>query len=237
MKLPEIKGFIDLSLVDWDGKVSAVIFLPGCNFRCPFCYNSTIVLRPEQLPTMPFEEIRHYLTEKRGWLDGVVITGGEPTIHTELPHLCKQIKELQLLVKLDTNGTNSQMVEELIAQGLVDYIAMDIKAPLTIESYSRATGVTVEKLLNEVKRTLEFLINNHVDCEFRTTLIRTVHGVKDLKQMCLSLQGCQKYVLQNFKGDVETLDPKFKEIKPFSQLEMERFLSLTRQTLPNASIR
>lgn len=237
MKPLEIKGFIDLSLVDWDGKVSAVIFLPGCNFRCPFCYNSTIVLRPEQLPTIPFERIKHYLTEKRGWLDGVVITGGEPTIHTELPHLCRQIKELQLLVKLDTNGTNPQVIEELIAQGLVDYIAMDIKAPLTIESYSRATGVTMEKLLNEVKRTLKFLMDNHVDYEFRTTLVRTVHGVKDLKQMHRSLQGCRKYVLQNFKGDVETLDPKFKEIKPFSQLEMERFLSLTKQTMPNASTR
>ena len=237
MKPLEIKGFIDLSLVDWDGKVSAVIFLPGCNFRCPFCYNSTIVLRPEQLPTIPFKRIKHYLTEKRGWLDGVVITGGEPTIHTELPHLCRQIKELGLLVKLDTNGTNPQMIEELIAQGLADYIAMDIKAPLTIESYSRATGVTMEKLLNEVKRTLKFLMDNHVDYEFRTTLVRTVHGVKDLKQMHRSLQGCRKYVLQNFKGDVETLDPKFKEIKPFSQLEMERFLSLTRQTLPNASTR
>lgn len=237
MKPPEIKGFIDLSLVDWDGKVSAVIFLPGCNFRCPFCYNSTIVLRPEQLPTIPFERIRKYLTEKRGWLDGVVISGGEPTIHTELPHLCRQIKELQLLIKLDTNGTNPQMIEELIAQRLVDYIAMDIKAPLTIESYSKATGVTMGKLLNKVKRTLEFLMDNHVDYEFRTTLVRTVHGVKDLKQIHRSLQGCRKYVLQNFKGDVETLDPEFKGTKPFSQLEMEGFLILAKQALPNALIR
>ncbi len=237
MKLPEIKGFIDISLIDWDGKVSAVIFLPGCNFRCPFCYNSTIVLTPEKLTTIPFERIRQYLTEKRDWLDGVVITGGEPTIHPELSNLCQFIKELHLPVKLDTNGTNPQIVKDLTAQGLVDYVAMYIKAHMTVESYSRASGITIGKLLNEVKGTLKFLLDSFANYEFRTTLVPTIHDEEDLKQISHNLQGCRKYVLQNFKGDVETLDPTFEKIIPFSQLDMERFLQLTKKTLPKAMIR
>ena len=237
MKLPEIKGFIDLSLVDWDGKVSAVMFLPYCNFRCPFCYNIGLVLNPEEMKTIPYEEIEQYLAKNKDWLDGVAITGGEPTIHNELPTLCKQIKELGLGVKLDTNGTNSEMVRQLIVQKLVDYIAMDVKAPLTQEKYSNAIGVNAEKLLAEVEKTVEVLLNNSVDYEFRTTLVPTIHGANDIKQICSKIKGCKKYVLQSFKGDVETLDPKFQNIESFSQGEMEEFLKLASKFVPNAFLR
>ena len=237
MKLPEIKGFIDLSLVDWDGKVSAVIFLPHCNFRCPFCYNLGFVLKPEEMQTIPYEEVKQYLTKNKGWLDGVTITGGEPTIHNELPTLCKQIKELGLSVKLDTNGTNSAMVQKLIAQGLVDYIAMDFKAPLTQEKYSHAIGVNAEKLLVEVEKTIEVLLSSSVDYEFRTTLVPTIHSKNDIKQICSRIKGCKKYVLQCFKGEVETLDPTFKNVKSFPQEEMKEFLKLAREIVPNTLLR
>lgn len=237
MKLPEIKGFIDLSLVDWDGKVSVVVFLPYCNFRCPFCYNITLVLKPEEMQTIPYEEIEQYLTKNKDWLDGVAITGGEPTIHNELPTLCKQIKELGLGVKLDTNGTNSVMVQKLIAQKLVDYIAMDVKAPLTPEKYSHAIGVDAEKLLTEVEKTMEVLLDSSVDYEFRTTLVPTSHDKNDIKQICSRIKGCKKYVLQSFKGDVETLDPNFKNVKSFSLREMEEFLKLARDIVPNTFLR
>ena len=143
----EIKGFIDLSLSDWDGKLCSVIFLPGCNLRCPFCYNSTLVLHPETVETVPFLHVEDYLRKQRSWIDGVCITGGEPTIHKDLPELCSKLKETGFLVKVDTNGTYPKMVKKLIDNGLVDYIAMDIKAPLTVEKYSKATGANVEKLL------------------------------------------------------------------------------------------
>ncbi|MDH5449208.1 MAG: anaerobic ribonucleoside-triphosphate reductase activating protein [Candidatus Bathyarchaeota archaeon] len=237
MKLPEIKGFIDLSLVDWDGKVSAAIFLPHCNFRCPFCYNLSFVLKPEGMQTIPYQEIEQYLTKNMDWLDGVTMTGGEPTIHNELPTLCKQIKELGLDVKLDTNGTNSSMVQKLIEQGLVDYVAMDFKAPLTQEKYSHAIGVNAEKLLAEVEKTVEVLLSSSVDYEFRTTLVPTIHGKNDIKQICSKIRDCKKYVLQCFKGEVETLDPKFRNIESFSQEEMEEFLKLAREIVPNTLLR
>jgi len=237
MKLPEIKGFIDLSLVDWDGKVSAVMFLPHCNFRCPFCYNLTFVLKPEKMQTIPYEEVEQYLTKNKGWLDGVAITGGEPTVHNDLPTLCKQIKELGLGVKLDTNGTNSTMVQKLITQRVVDYVALDIKAPLTQEKYSNAIGINAEKLLAEVEKTVEILLNSSVDYEFRTTMVPTIHDKKDIEQICSRIKGCRKYVLQCFKGEVETLDPTFKNVKSFSQEEMEEFLKLANEIVPNSFLR
>ncbi len=237
MKLPEIKGFIDVSLVDWDGKVSAVIFLPSCNFRCPFCYNTTLVLKPETLKTIPYEEIGKYLVRNKGWLDGVTITGGEPTIHDSLPNLCKQIKETGLQVKLDTNGTNSAATEELIAKELVDYIAMDLKAPLNRKKYSQAIGVNAENMLNDVKKTLAALFKSSMDYELRTTMVPTIHNKNDLEQMCMEIRDCKKYVLQNFKEDVELLDPKLRNVKPFSPTEMEEFLKQAKELVPNTFLR
>ena len=145
----EIKGFVDLSLVDWDGKLSCVIFLPNCNFRCPFCHNTTLVLHPERGETIPFERVEDYLNKQKDWLDGVCITGGEPTLHNDLPDLCSKLKEIGFLVKVDTNGTNPTMMKELMNKSLINYIAMDIKAPLTAEKYSKATGINAKKLLGK----------------------------------------------------------------------------------------
>jgi pyruvate formate lyase activating enzyme len=237
MKLPEIKGFVDLSLVDWDGKVSAVIFLPHCNFRCPFCYNSTLVLEPEKMTTIPYEEIGRYLTTNKSWLDGVAITGGEPTVQQELPTLCRRIKKLDLKVKLDTNGTNSPMVKTLIAEELVDYIALDVKAPLSNKKYSQSVGIDAEKLLPEVETTIDLLLENPVDYEFRTTLVPTIHEKSDIQRICGRIQGCKKYALQNFRSGVETLDPKYSNLKSFSPSEMKAFLKLARKTVFNTFLR
>ncbi|UCB60439.1 MAG: anaerobic ribonucleoside-triphosphate reductase activating protein [Candidatus Bathyarchaeota archaeon] len=237
MKLPDIKGFIDLSLVDWDGKVSAVIFLPYCNFRCPFCYNTALVTGAEEMPTVPSEEVVRYLSKNRKWLDGVAITGGEPTIHGELPALCKRIKELGMGVKLDTNGTNSVMVKELMADKLVDYIALDVKAPLTVETYSRVAGVNMAALMMEVENTAALLMKSSLDYEFRTTLVPTIHSKTDLERICSEIGGCRRYVLQNLKENVATLDPKFGKATPFSREEMEEFLASARKVVPNTYLR
>jgi pyruvate formate lyase activating enzyme len=233
MKPPEIKNFVPLSCVDWDGKVSAVVFLPNCNFRCPFCYNTALVLNPEKLETKPFEEIQQHLRKNKGWLDGIVITGGEPTINEMLHNLCEKIKKLGLGVKLDTNGTNPAMVERLVEEELVDYVALDVKAPLNVAAYSKASGVNAENLLAKVEKTIQILLDGLVDYEFRTTLVPTIHGEEDVEQICGKIKGCKKYVLQNFLGDVETLDPKLRIVKPFSTAEMERFLELAKKKVPN----
>lgn len=233
----EIKGFVDLSLVDWDGKVSSVIFLPYCNMRCPYCYNSYLVLHPEKLPTISFEEIESYLKENRGWIDGIVITGGEPTVHIDLPKLCSRIKELGFLVKVDTNGTNPDMVKNLIAKQLVDYVAMDVKAPLVEGKYSEASGVNVKNLLVKMKETIDALLRSRVEYEFRTTMVPTLHTKEDVKKICHEIRGCKKYAIQNYKGNVETINPKFKKLQPFSENEMKTFLATARKVIPNVILR
>lgn len=233
----EIKGFIDLSLVDWDGKVASVMFLPRCNLRCPFCYNSSFVLHPESHPTVPLEEVMGYLEKNREWVDGVAITGGEPTVHADLPELCSKLKEMGFLVKLDTNGTNPTMVKELIADGLVDYVAMDVKAPLTEEDYSRVCGVNAKNMLGKIRETTRILLNSNVDYEFRTTVVPTLHTKEDIVKISREIKGCRKYALQNFKGDVDPINPEFKKLKTFTDKEMQVFLEAAKKTVPNAVLR
>ena len=235
----EIKGVVDLSLVDWDGKLSSVIFLPRCNFRCPFCHNYPLVLHPEREKTIPLELVEDNLRKQRYWLDGVCITGGEPTLHGDLPDFCSKLKDMGLLVKIDTNGTNPRMIQELIEKGLVDYVAVDIKAPLTLEKYSKAIGVDAKNFLGKVKETVGILLNSEVDYEFRTTVVPTLHSEKDIEKISRDIRGCKKYVLQKFDVSVrkKTLDPAFSKLKPFTDEEMKVFLTAARENVPNAKIR
>lgn len=235
----EIKGVIDLSLVDWDGKISSVFFLPSCNFRCPYCHNVSLVLHPETEETTPFERVEDYLKKQRTWIDGICITGGEPTLHSDLPDLCSKLKEMGFLVKLDTNGSNPMMVKALIEKRLVDYVAVDIKAPLTAEKYSKAIGVNAEKLLKKVKETVRILLGSKIDYEFRTTVVPTLHEEKDIEEICHSIKGCKKYVLQKFDVSVgkETLDSDFIKLKSFTDKEMGIFLTTAQRFLPNVKLR
>ena len=235
----EIKGFINLSLVDWDGKLSSVLFVPNCNFRCPFCYNSTLILHPERVETVPFERVEDYLKKQRNWIDGVCITGGEPTLHKDLPDLCSKLKKMGFLVKIDTNGTNPTMMKELMDKRFMDYIALDIKAPLTVKKYSRATGINAEKLLEKVEETIKILLESKMDYEFRTTLVPTLHEEEDIKEICEGIKGCKKYVLQKFDLSLgkTTIDPEFSKLKPFTDKEMKTFLAIAREIVPNAKLR
>ena len=235
----EIKGVIDLSFADWDGKISSVLFLPNCNLRCPYCHNVSLVLHPETEETTPFERVEDYLRRQRAWVEGVCITGGEPTLHSDLPDLCSKFKEMGFSVKLDTNGTNSMMVKALIEKGLVDYIAMDVKAPLTVAKYSRAIGVNAGKLLGDVEETVRTLLGSKKDYELRTTVVPTLHEEKDIEEICHSIEGCRKYVLQRFdvRGGKETLDSNFSKLKPFTDEEMEMFLAKAQRLLPNVKLR
>jgi len=233
----EIKGFVDISLVDWDEKVSSTIFLADCNMRCPFCYNVPLVLHPEKLRTIPFEEITEYLERNREWIDGVVITGGEPTIYVDLPNLCEKIKKLRFLVKIDTNGTNPTLIRGLVNKKLVDYIAMDIKAPLEQDKYYVAVGVTTPNLLNKILETINILQDSQIDYEFRTTVVPTIHKEEDIEEICQKIKNCKKYVLQNYKTNVETINPNFRNLKPFSQEELKTFLRIARKIIPNTTLR
>lgn len=167
----------------------------------------------------------------------MVITGGEPTIHEDLPILCQEIKKLDFLVKLDTNGTNPKMIKDLINRGLIDYIAMDVKAPFTEDKYTKASGVNTTALLAKIEETTQTLLENGVEYEFRTTLVPTLHTKSDIREICEKIKSCKKYVLQNFRADTETIDPSFQKLKTFSKAEIESFFNVAKDLIPNTILR
>ncbi|PVX25006.1 MAG: anaerobic ribonucleoside-triphosphate reductase activating protein [Candidatus Bathyarchaeum sp.] len=234
----DVKGFLDVSFVDWDTKISSVVFVGGCNFRCPFCHNVNLVLQPENLDTIPMVFIDEQLDKQKGWIDGVCITGGEPTLYGRLPEFCQKLKQRGLLVKLDTNGTNPALLKELIDKRLVDYVAMDVKAPLDTENYSKATGVKAEKLLEKVKQSIKLLMDSGIDYEFRTTVVPTIHTVKDIEQLCNQIKGCKKYVLQKFDVSIgkTVLDEKFME-KKIDEDEFQKYIDVAQKIIPHTTYR
>ena len=147
-----IKGHLPVTLLDWEGKVATVLFLGGCNFRCPFCHNPELVLRPDEQPTVPFEDVTAYLAGKKGWIDGVVITGGEPTLSPGLRPLIEKIRALGYPVKLDTNGSNPSVLGALLDAGLVDYVAMDIKSRFEDYAAATQTDVSIKAIIEGLNR-------------------------------------------------------------------------------------
>ena len=234
----DVKGFIDVSFVDWDGKVTSVIFLPNCNFRCPFCHNVNLVLNPEKIETIPFEDIEDQLGKHKDWIDGVCVTGGEPTLHKDLPELLSKIKNMGFKVKLDTNGTNPKLLRELLNQDLVDYVAMDIKAPLNVKSYSRIVGVNVDNLLEKIKESIKILMESGIEYEFRTTIVPTLHTLKDIKEICLSLRNCKKFVIQKFDVGIgnSIIDPNLLS-KTISETEIQEFFKTATEIISNVKVR
>ena len=230
-----IKGFKEVSFLDWDGKVSAVLWVPYCNFRCPFCYNVDLLLHPEDSPDIPWEKIERYLKREKGFIDGVVITGGEPFFHKDLSVLTKKIKDLGLLVKVDSNGSFPQRLKEMIEKGLVDYLAMDIKAPLKKTEYQRASG-TKGDILKEVKESIKIIMNSGVDYEFRTTVVPTIHNEDSILQIGKEIAGAKKFVLQNF-FTAKTLDPSFSNLTPYPLERLQKMAKLLSPYLKNVSIR
>lgn len=204
----EIKGFIETSFLDWPGKVCAVLFLPSCNLRCPFCHNHELVLHPEQLPTYPFAHIEKRLKSLRGWLDGVCISGGEPTLQGRLPELLQSIRDLGLWVKLDSNGTRPEVLESLISQGLIDYLAMDIKGPLEAEAYGRCSGGPIS--LSDIRRSMDLIRSGRVRGEFRTTVIPKWHTPAVLDRMGLEIGQGYRWIQQEF-NPAQAMDPALRE--------------------------
>lgn len=190
-----IKGFFPCSLIDWPGKLAAVLFLGGCNWKCPHCHNPVLAWEPNKLPAVNRAQIMKHLENKLGWLDGVVITGGEPTIHhRDLSELCRDIKKRGLAVKLDTNGSYPVHVRYLIDAGLVDCVAMDIKAPMRL--YDQVAGIKV--IAKHIEASIQLLKNHRPDLEviFRTTLIPGLVGDEEVKEIAEWLG--EKPIIQPF---------------------------------------
>jgi pyruvate formate lyase activating enzyme len=232
----EIKGFIPSTMLDWEGMLASTLFLPRCNFRCPFCQNPDLVLNPSTLETVPLGVVLDYLADREGWVDGVCITGGEPCLHDDLPGLCASLKGAGVKVKLDTNGSMPGMLSGLMGEGLVDCVAMDIKAPLEPGPYRVATGVDDPRLLPAVLESLDILRSSDVDREFRTTVVPLMHGPSEVSLIAKSLAGEERYVLQHFSPR-DTLDPRFAALKPFTEEHMENMLENARRYVPGTIVR
>ncbi len=208
----EIKGFLETSFLDWPEKLCSVLFLPYCNFRCPYCHNHPLVFHPGQYSTIPLKDIFGRLHSLKNWIDGVCLTGGEPTLHADLPSLIREIKRHRFPVKLDTNGSNPEMLENMIEAGKIDFVSMDVKAPLDPFRYSRSTGLPVN--LKPILESIEILKRGKVEYEFRMTVVPGFHKEEDIQTVGAQLKVGRRFVLQNFNPG-NPLDPSLKNIVPY----------------------
>ncbi len=207
-----IGGLQKLTLIDYPGKLAATIFLSGCNFRCPFCYNPELVL-PEKIniSSLDQEEVFSFLNNRKGMIDGVVICGGEPTLHNDLLEFIAKIKEMNFAVKLDTNGSNPDIVSDLIAKNLIDYVAMDIKAPK--KKYEILTGKDFD--MEQIEKTINILKDGNIDYEFRTTIVPLLLEKEDILSIAQWIRPAKRYYLQQFKVE-NTLNSEFSKLNPYS---------------------
>lgn len=227
----KICGLNKTTLLDYPGKVAATIFLGSCNFRCPFCHNSSLVLHASREPEISREEVLSFLKKRKGILEGVCITGGEPTLSPELGDFLQEIRDLGYPVKLDTNGSRPETLKELVSKGVVDKIAMDIKA--CPENYGNLAGLLYPDL-DSIGKSVDFLMEGHVDYEFRTTVVKELHTEKDFREIGQWLKGAKAYYLQAYKDSEEVLQPGFCS---YSLPELERFRSILLETIPLVEIR
>lgn len=221
----EIKfgGWQRSSLIDFPSKISVVLFTVGCPFRCPFCHNPSLVLPEKFEQGLPIEEVQAFLEKRRGVLDGVVISGGEPTIHAGLPDFLRYVKDLGFSTKVDTNGVYPEVIQQLMDAALVDYWAMDVKTSMA--AYRDVAHVPVPTAA--IQRSIFLLLHGGSDYEFRTTVVRGIHTADDCEQMAREVAGAKRYILQRFQKG-ETIDPSMKDVEPHSDAEMDAFCERVR---------
>ncbi|MGM9683812.1 MAG: anaerobic ribonucleoside-triphosphate reductase activating protein [Eubacteriales bacterium] len=226
-----IKGLQKTTLLDYPGKVACTVFAGGCNFRCPFCHNASIVLTPNLGENMSFDELFAFLEKRRGILEGVCITGGEPLLDDGVFGLMRCIRDMGLCVKLDTNGSFPDRLEYVIENRLVDYVAMDIKN--SPAKYAVTCGA--DNVLDRVLRSVDILLDGRVDFEFRTTVVRELHAFEDFHAIGEWIRGARRYFLQSFKdsGDIIGGD----QFSAYDTDDMEKILAIVREYIPSAQLR
>lgn len=225
-----IKGFIETSFIDWEGRICAVVFLGGCNFACPFCHNAGLIPHSSQLPSIDKSTVLAKLNEKRNWIDGVVVSGGEPCLQQGIIDFVKEIKKMGFSVKLDTNGSRPETLKALITQNLIDYVAMDIKAPLT-EHYQKLSGK--DFVVEAVKQSIALILGaKNIDYEFRTTLVPEMLTKDDLVTIASGLQGSKRYIIQQFNPK-ETLDTSLQAKKPYPANYINDAITECKKYIPN----
>ena len=218
-----VKGLEKFAPKDFPGFIASTVFLGGCNFRCPFCHNAELVLRPERLADIPMDFFLAYLDSRKGWLEGICVTGGEPLLAEEIESFLTIIKQRGLLIKLDTNGSRPDTLERLLRADLIDRAAMDIKAPL--DRYREVTGSKVEP--QDIVRSAEILRRSGRPVLFRTTVVPGLIGPEDIESIGRWLQGADVYQIQQF-SPVGMLDAEYGRIKPYGRDEVRRLAEAAR---------
>ena len=227
----KIQGLQKLTLLDFPERVACTVFFAGCNFRCPFCHNASLVVDIPPQGDVTEEEFFSFLKKRQGILDGVCVTGGEPLLQPNIEEFIRKIKEMGYAVKLDTNGSFPEKLKSLVESGLVDYVAMDIKnCP---EEYGVTAGVPNLDVSSIIKSVV-YLKEGHVPFEFRTTVVKGYHTKESFEKIGQWLQGTEKYFLQNF---VDSGDLIGKDTKGCSEEEMQEFLTIVSEYVPSAKIR
>ena len=221
-----IKSFVNMSLTDWDGKVSSVLFFGGCNFRCPYCHNWQIAFDPGSIADIALDPVFEYLESNKEWIDGVVVTGGEPTIDSGLLPVLRDIKSHSLQVKLDTNGSRPDILEKVIDKGLVDFISMDVKN--SYEKYPDTIGTSYE--IEDIQESIG-IVKGFDSYEFRTTVVPGLVGPDDLVKICGYISGCRQYVLQRFHPE-NIINKEFAELIPQTDEEMDDLAALCAPRVP-----
>ncbi|MCF7846415.1 MAG: anaerobic ribonucleoside-triphosphate reductase activating protein [Candidatus Peribacteraceae bacterium] len=228
----QIAALQKLTLLDFPGRTAATIFTPGCSFRCGYCHNPELVL-PEKFPRLiPEKDFFEFLDKRKGLLDGVCVTGGEPTLQKDLPGFLKKIRKRGFAVKLDTNGSSPEILEELFRAGLLDYVALDIKAAL--ENYKKLVGLDVA---DKVRASKNLIAQSGVDYELRTTLVREIHNEKEFVKILEFIRGTPKFFLQNFQSRGGCLDPAFEKLHGFKTAELNELCKLAREFVGECGVR
>lgn len=226
----QIHGFNKTTLLDYPGIVAATIFTGGCNFRCPFCQNADLVLDPNSQPIIPEEEVLNHLGKRKGITKGVCITGGEPTLQKDLVEFIKRIKEMDLLVKIDSNGYRPDILKELIDRKLIDYIAMDIKSSPT--RYHEAAGTAIE--IEKIKESVNLIMRSGLSYEFRTTVVKELHDIETMAEIADFISGADKYFLQGYEDSDRVIARGF---SAYTRQELEGFKTVLKGKIKEVTIR
>lgn len=226
-----ITGLQKMTLLDYPEKIAATVFTCGCNFRCPFCHNASLVLNTGKAKNISEEDIFDFLEKRKGLLDGVCISGGEPLLQNEIGEFISKIKSFGFLVKLDTNGSFSSKLKELVGNGLIDYVAMDIKN--SPAGYAKTTGTT-DDVLSQINESVVFLLADNVEYEFRTTVVKDFHSKEDFVAIGKWIQGAKRYFLQNFVDSGDLIQPGLCGVE---KTELAAFADIVHEYVPSVQIR
>ncbi len=227
-----VKGYEPSSFIEWPGKIVSIIFTAGCNFRCGFCHNKSLVTDFDKTADLDFHDVLEKIKARRAWIDAIEFSGGEPLLHPEIETMLREAKDAGFLTKLDTNGCSPEKLRNLISKKLVDYVAMDIKAPF--EKYEAVVNSKVD--LNKIRESIQIIMSSGLEYEFRTTVLPKLHSKEDIEEIGKMIKGAKKFYLQKFKA-MNTLDASYESERSFTDKELRELLEVIRPYVSKAEIR